>query len=60
MEWDARVMYRVGKGYVRAEVEAVETALIEAMDRFLRLRNVVIDSPGQFRQGLNYIYVAVN
>jgi hypothetical protein len=52
-------MHRVSKGHVREEIEALETALIKAMDRFVRLRNRVIDSPGRYRDGLNYIYVAV-
>jgi hypothetical protein len=59
MKWDAQRLHRVGKGRVRDEIEALETALIKAMDRFARLRNEVIDSPGHYRDGLNYIYVAV-
>lgn len=58
LKWNADGIEIVYDKKKKWKIKAVETGLITAMDRFHRLRNKVIDSPGVHPDGRNYIYVA--
>lgn len=58
-KWSCEDLVVLGHSFDRDEVEAMEEALIRAMDRFLRLRNIDRRSSGMYIDGRNYIYVAV-